>query len=196
MNRNPERRSRRGGAWLGTLACAVTVLAVAGLARGADIDVALDETHGACRVEGRFVAPVSPAVAWAVLADYDSIGRFVRSVRASRTERRADGQLMLRQDAVGGVFIFRRRMHVLLEIHEEPGRRIGFRDVLGKDFNTYVGEWRIAADSLGTQVVYALEAEPRAAIARALCRGRLRGAARDLLAEVRAEMLRREGGGR
>lgn len=195
MDRIPHRWSRREGGRIGALIrFAVPLLLVAGLAHASDVDVTLDDTRGSCRVHGSFIAPVSRAVAWDVLADYDSIGQFVRSVRASRLERRADGQLLLRQDAVSGVFLFRRRMQVLLEIQEDPGSRIGFRDVLGKDFRSYVGEWRIAANSRGTQVVYELEAEPRAVVARALCRGPLRNAARDLLAQVRAEMMRRAEG--
>jgi len=92
---------------------------------------------------------------------------------------------------VGSVFMFKQRIQVLLEIEEEPGTRIGFRDVLGKDFRSYVGEWRLAADSLGTRVVYEIEAQPKGAVARALCRGPLRNAARGLLTEVRVEMIRR-----
>lgn len=195
MDRIPHRWSRRESGRIGALlSSAVPLLLVAGLARASDVNVTLDDTRGSCHVHGSFIAPVSTAVAWDVLADYDSIGQFVRSVRASRMERQADGRLLLRQDAVGGLFLFRRRMQVLLEIKEESGARIGFRDVLGKDFRSYVGEWRIAADSLGTQVVYELEAEPRAAVARALCRGALRSAARDLLTQVRAEMMRRAEG--
>lgn len=160
-------------------------------ARASSTDVAVDDGDGSCRVRASFMAPVSRDVAWSVLADYDSIGRFVSSVRTSRMERQPDGRMLLRQDAVGSVFMFKQRIQVLLEIEEEPGSRIRFHDVLGKDFRSYVGEWRIAADSLGTRVVYEIEAQPKGAVARALCRGPLRNAARDLLTEVRVEMIRR-----
>ena len=164
---------------------------LATLAQTSDVEVSIDERPGACRVQGAFGAPVSRELAWEVLADYDSIGRFVPSVRLSRMERQADGRFLLRQDAVGGVFLVRRRMRVLLDIQEDRGRRIAFRDVEAKDFRKYVGAWRISADSSGTRVDYELEAEPRAAIVRAFCRGALRNAARDLLEQVRAEMMRR-----
>jgi len=192
MNWAPDRWLRREGGRVSALGrLAVPLLLSAGLANAADVEVTLDDTRGACRVHGSFIVPVSSSVAWDVLSDYDGIGQFVRSVRASRMERQSDGRLLLRQDAVGGVFVFRRRMQVLLEIDEEPRNHIGFRDVLGKDFRRYVGEWRIADHGKGAQVVYELEAEPRAAIARALCRGSLLNAARDLLTQVRVEMIRR-----
>lgn len=176
----------------GTLPLLFILLAT--LAHASDIDVSIDNARGTCRVHGAFAAPVSRELAWDVLADYDSIGRFVHSVRSSRMERQTDGRLLLRQDAVGGVFLVRRRMQVLLDIQEDPGQRIAFRDVQAKDFHKYVGAWRISADSGGTRVDYELEAEPRAAIMRAFCRGALRKAARDLLEQVRAEMMRRAAG--
>ena len=164
---------------------------VAGFAHASDVEITLDDTSGDCRVQGSFVAPVSRDVAWEVLADYDSIGQFVRSVRKSQVERQPDGRLLVRQEAVGGVFVFRRRMQVLLEIQEDFRTRIRFRDILGKDFRSYAGEWRITAELGGTRVVYEVAAEPRSAVARALCRGSLRNAARDLLEQVRSEMIRR-----
>jgi hypothetical protein len=82
---------------------------------------------------------------------------------------------------------------LLLEIDEQPGRRIAFRDVLGKDFERYAGEWALDADSTGTGVRYALDAHPRTAIPRGMCRSMLRRTARRLLEQVRNEMLRRAG---
>jgi len=194
-NREPQRGGGAGNRALTRAftrgASLVLLLLVALPALASDSDVAFDDTEGSCRVLASFTAPVPRAVAWNVLADYDSIGRFVSSVRTSRMERQPDGRMLLRQDAVGSVFMFKQQIQVLLEIEEEPGSRIRFHDVLGKDFRSYVGEWRITADSLGTRVVYEIEAQPKGAIARALCRGPLRKAARDLLTQVRGEMIRR-----
>lgn len=194
-NREPQRSGGAGNRALTRAftrgACLVLLLIATLPAWASSADVAVDDADGSCRVRASFMAPVPRDIAWNVLADYDSIGRFVSSVRTSRMERQPDGRLLLRQDAVGSVFMFKRQIQVLLEIEEEPGTRIHFRDVLGKDFRSYVGEWRIAADSLGTRVVYEIEAQPKGSIARALCRGPLRNAARDLLSEVRAEMIRR-----
>ena len=152
--------------------------------------VVVDNTGSDCNVRGTFVAPVPGSVAWAVLTDYDHIGEFVRSVRSSRVERREGGKVLLRQTAVGGVFVFHRRVEVLLELRETPQRRIAFRDVLGKDFKSYAGEWLITADPAGSRVEYRLAAEPRS-LPRSFCRGALRNMARDLLEQVRVEMLRR-----
>jgi carbon monoxide dehydrogenase subunit G len=178
----------RAGRMAAAGALLLLLLPVAGAAGVVTVEV--DSAAGSCGVRGRFHVALPPPAAWAVVTDYDHIPEFVPSMVSSRTERQPDGRLLVRQTAKGGVFIFRRRVNVLLELEEEPGRRIGFRDVLGKDFKHYVGEWRIEADSLGTNVRYALEAEPKS-VPRALCRSVLRRTAKDLLQQVRVEILRR-----
>jgi hypothetical protein len=175
---------------LGVLAPLVLLATVAG---PTDIAVTLGSGRGSCSVQGVYTAPVSRAVAWQVLTDYDSLGRFVHSIEASRLEHQADGRLLVRQQAVGGPALFQRRVHVLLALDLEPERRIGFNDVLGKDFESYVGEWRLSGDSTATRVEYRLEAEPHGFLAHTFCRGALHGMAEQLLTEVRNEMFRRAG---
>jgi hypothetical protein len=170
------------------------LLVVAPIVAAADpVHVTLEDTPGVCHVRGEFRAPVSGDTAWAVLSDYDHIGAFVPSVVSSHVEWRHENQLLLRQHAVGSMLFVKHQIEVLLAVSEETGLGITFRDVLGKDFRSYQGSWSLAADSSGTRVVYEVEADPRAAIARVFCRSALRRTALDLLERVRAEMLRRGG---
>lgn len=178
--------------------CIVAALALmsgAASAESDEITVELDDSTRACGVQGSFIVPVSGEVAWAVLTDYDHIAGFVTSMVSSRAERRSDGSLRVHQVATGSVMggVVRRRVHVELDTREEPPRRIAFTDVLGKDFSFYVGEWLVVPmpDTGAVYVTYRLTAEPHGAIARAFCRGALRKTARQLLEQVRAEMLRR-----
>ena len=160
-------------------------------ARADEAAVVMGEARQGCFVQGSFHAAVADTLAWNVLADYDHISQFVSSVRSSRVEHRDHDEVLLRQDAVGGFFLFHRRVQVLLKIHEKHGSRISFRDVLGKDFHEYVGEWHITAGSTGTLVNYELKAEPKTPMPRSFCRGMLKRVAQDLLEQVRTEMLRR-----
>jgi len=169
----------------------VPLVLLAAVASAGDVAVTLSSGRGSCGVQGTFAAAVPVGVAWQVLTDYDSLGRFVHSIETSRLERKPDGRLLVRQNAVGGVMLIHRHVSVLLALDEEPNRRIGFRDILGKDFESYVGEWRLSADSTVTRIDYRLDAEPRGLLARAFCRGALRNTAQQLLAEVRNEMIRR-----
>ena len=89
------------------------------------------------------------------------------------------------------MFPFHRTIRVELSLHEDPESRITFRDVLGRDFQHYAGAWTLVADSLATNVAYDLDAEPREGVPGLLGRGVMAHGARDLLKQVRAEMLRR-----
>ena len=175
---------------VGDLLLALLLLAH-GVARAQGVSVSVENVPGVCRARGVFIVPVPTNVAWQVLTDYAGISRFVKSVRASRIERSADGRKFVRQDAEANVFMVRRRMQVLMEIEEDPLRRIRFRDVLHDDFKSYAGEWRLSRVPGATRVDYELAAVPSSGLARTLCRGVLRSSARDLLRQVRAEMLRR-----
>jgi carbon monoxide dehydrogenase subunit G len=168
-----------------------TLVLLTAIASANDVSVTSGSGRGSCDVRGTFSAPVPAAVAWQVLTDYDSLGRFVHSIESSRLERRDDGTLFVRQTAVGGPSILRRHIHVLLALELEPHKRIGFRDTLGQDFESYSGEWRVIADSTTTRIEYEVRAEPRGLFARSFCRGALDHAARELLTEVRDEMMKR-----
>lgn len=159
--------------------------------RAGDVSVRIDPQPKATRVEGEFHTSVSPELVWEVVSDYDHIHDFVHSMVASRSTLDSLGVRRVEQTAAGGLFVFHRRVNVLLELDEERGRRIRFHDVLGKDFRRYNGEWLIESDSTGTRVRYALDADPRAPLPRTLFRGMLKDAAEDLLGEVRTEILRR-----
>lgn len=166
-------------------------LAAAPFALGASPEPVVANTPADCGVRGSFTAAVPQSVAWEVLTDYDGIARFVSSMHASRMESDSSGHRRLRQQAIARFLLMSRRMEVLLELEETPTRRISFRDQLQGDFLRYHGEWRLSTDGSLVRVEYDLLAEPRSAMARALCRRSLRNTARELLEEVRAEMLRR-----
>jgi len=160
-------------------------------ARAHSVSVTVEDHEGVYSVRGAFEAPVPAGVAWSVLTDYDHIGAFVTSMRSSSIERRDGSRLLVRQEAQGGMFALRRRVHVLLKVREEPERRISFTDVLGCDFRRYDGGWSVEPVGSGTSVRYELEARPVAAMPHVLGRAMLRRAAERLLEQVRGEMLRR-----
>jgi carbon monoxide dehydrogenase subunit G len=183
-----------GKAGAGNRACFLLfplLMVASGPAIAADPGVTVEDSHPGCHVRGSFEAPVTPELAWRVLTDYDHISEFVHSMQSSRIERRGSDSLLVRQHATSGFFIFHRHVEVLLDVREEPPGLIRFRDVLGTDFHTYAGVWRIESDEDETRVTYELTADPNPAVPQAFYRGVLRGVARDLLSEVRAEMLRR-----
>lgn len=218
MNRVAACRERSLGLLLALLLCAATPILVeasdAGGVEGGDLaqlasssavvenaeaaradeGIALSLTRGTSgiAVEGRFATAAPCAVAWNVLTDYDSIARFVTSMRSSHVVGRSDDTLFVDQQAVGRLLLFSHRLHTSLRIEEEPPTRIRFVDLLGRDFKSYHGEWRIEpAGGGGATVIYRLEADPSFPIPDFVARGLFRSTARELLSQVRAEIERR-----
>lgn len=147
-------------------------------------------SHG-LEVEGRFRVAASHAVAWEVLTDYDGIDRFVSSMRESRIAGHGDDYVMVHQVAVGRLFLFKRRMHTTLKVHEEPPGRIRFEDVLHKDFDRYEGEWRIEDHGRDVEIIYRVEANPNVSIPDFVARGMFERTVRQLLLEVEKEIASR-----
>jgi carbon monoxide dehydrogenase subunit G len=159
-------------------------------AAGSEVSLSVAGNSNVYQVDGGFVAPVSARIAWNVLADYDHISRFVPSVHSSSAEHTREGWIV-RQEVVAGMFPFHRTLHVALVIREEDEHRIDFHDTLGKDFAQYIGSWTLVADSAGTRVTYALNAELRQPVPDMIGRGMMAHGARQLLKQVRDEMVRR-----
>lgn len=160
-------------------------------AHASEVAMVVADHQGHYLVEGEFHTAAPLATAWVVLTDYEHIGAFVHSVRSSHLVHRSDGRRLLAQDAVGGVFPFRRTIRVLLELDEFAVDRIEFRDVLGQDFREYSGTWTVLAEPTGTRVHYALVADPRVSMPTLIGRGVMSANARGLLEQVRGEMERR-----
>ncbi|HKQ56982.1 MAG TPA: SRPBCC family protein [Candidatus Eisenbacteria bacterium] len=156
-------------------------------------DVTVQVTRGAAglEVEGRCTVVAPVAIVWEVLTDYDGIDRFVSSMRESRVTERDEHHALVEQVAVGRLFLFSRKFQVTLFVEEFPDTTIRFADALGKDFESYVGEWRIEARPEGVGLVYQVGARPSFSIPDFLARGVFRRTARDLLAQVKTEIERR-----
>jgi carbon monoxide dehydrogenase subunit G len=141
------------------------------------------------RLEGRFTTPASRATAWSVLTDYDHIPAFVASMRSSRIKTRGDGFLLVEQESVARMLLFHRTFDVLLKVREEPGRSIAFDDVGKASFERYEGSWTLQEAPGGVEVIYRLTAKAR--LIGLLTRGPSQAMVKELLEQVRAEIIRR-----
>ncbi|MBI3549052.1 MAG: SRPBCC family protein [Elusimicrobia bacterium] len=150
--------------------------------------------HHVYEVDGSFEVASSSHVVWAVLTDFENIGRFVREVISSKVVERNDGRLLLEQSAVGRAFLVSKKVHVLLDVRQEEGRRIEFEDILLNDFDQYRGTWELRQEEGATLVRYRLTAKPGQGLPTFVAQRALQKNARRLLEQVRAEMLRRSGG--
>jgi hypothetical protein len=163
-------------------------------AEGADAGgPALSETlsEGVYSLRGSFDVAAKTHVVWSVLTDYDALPRFVHSIKASAVEKPSGGSEIVVQEFVGKALIFSKDMHVRLETHEQPERRITFQNVEKGDFDLYRGSWTIQKAPGGARLIYLLSAKPHGPVPPAIGRGAFKDAAVVMLAELRGEILRR-----
>jgi uncharacterized membrane protein len=142
-------------------AAAVFLLALASPAMAEQSPAALTvrEEQGVYTVVARFVVDEPAAVALAVLTDYEQIPRFMPDVRSSIVRERAIGSAVVEQEAVSSVMMFSKRVHLVLQIEEQPDALI-FRDRCGRSFVRYEGTWRLSNQDGHTAITYELIAEP------------------------------------
>jgi ribosome-associated toxin RatA of RatAB toxin-antitoxin module len=156
-----------------------------------DVTVQVSRGPSGLHVEGRCVVQAPAAVAWQVLTDYDGIDGFVSSMKESRVTGRGVDHVLVEQVAVGRLFLFSRRFRATLFVEETPPTRITFEDVLGTDFESYRGEWRIEEQAGRVTIVYQVGAKPSRSVPDFIARGVFGRTARELLSQVRDEIERR-----
>jgi uncharacterized protein YndB with AHSA1/START domain len=168
-------------------------VAIASRARAdGSVELTVDDHDGLYQVRGSFTVAASVDTVWAVLTDYQGIPRFVKSMKSSVVERGPEGQRVVRQDAAQHVLLFRKTIHVALEIQEDRPFRVGFQDVLKRDFHVFEGAWTVESNGGTVTVRYALDARPTTQPPGMIGRMVMSGGARDQLEQVRAEILRRQ----
>ena len=170
----------------------LSILCAQTLGANTPINVDVDRgTDKAYVVDAAFDVNVPAPIAWEVLTDYEGIGLFVSSIRHSTIKEREPGRVLLEQHGVGRAWIISLPMHVVLDVREHDQRVLAFRDVCGKSFSTYEGAWELSAIPGGTRVSYRLKADPTGRQPAMLAKSAIRGSVRQLLDEVREEMLTR-----
>ena len=161
---------------------------------GAEAPINVEIGRGADKayvVDAAFDVNAPAPVAWDVLTDYEGIGRFVSSIRHSTIKEREPGRVLLEQHGVGRAWIISLPMHVILDVREHDQRVLAFRDVCGKSFSTYEGAWELSTIEGGTRVTYRLKADPTGRQPAMLAKSAIKGSVKQLLNEVRDEILAR-----
>lgn len=123
-------------------------------------DLRVRQEAGLYAVSARFDVPQAPALALAVLTDYEQIPRFMPDVTSSIVRRRFPGGAVVEQEAVARLMMFSRRIHLILEVQSDRDS-VRFRDTCGRSFSRYAGTWRLEPTAGGgTSIRYELEARP------------------------------------
>lgn len=143
--------------------CAALVAITGGLSLAApngDPQVTVQASAGVYHVAASFSVTAAPAVALAVLTDFERIPKFMPDMTASNViERGADGTLV-EQEAIARFMMFSKRVHLKLRVNERDGT-IRFRDECGQSFARYEGLWKITSKEGRTGIEYQLGAQPK-----------------------------------
>ncbi len=174
------------------MVAACTVLSCgAGLAAD-PVSMAVNARNNDYNLNGSFRVKADPSIIWDVLTAYEQIPRFVGSLKKSHVEQDLGPyHFLLDQEFEGGFLFFTKRVRVRLEVQETWQQRIEFSDVDHKDFKLYQGNWEVRdAGDGGQEITYRLEAQPN--FDAPFMGDNMGGGAKDLLACVRREILRRQ----
>ena len=159
-----DRRATRALCRLGATAAllgVVTTIAVAARTdeSGLQPTVTVREEAGVYSVAARFAVPEQPAIALAVLTDYERIPQFMPGVETSVVMERGADRAVIEQQAVSRLMMFRKRVYLLLEIIEGPDT-LRFRDRSGRSFARYEGKWELCGGNHVRWISYELTAQP------------------------------------
>ncbi len=142
-------------------------------------------------MEGRFSVAAPREVIWEVLTDYDAIHEFVSSMRQSRVKEQHEGYLLIEQESREKFFIFSKKIKVVLEVIEEPPRRIRMKEVSQQDFYLYEGSWEIEDAESGMNVIYSLKSKPSFWVPGFIVKSSMRNNIKTSLKEIRSEIIQR-----
>ena len=149
--------------------------------------VTVTEDSGLYSVAATFTVPQAGSFARAALTDYAQIPRFMPEVRTSHVLERSEDRAVVEQEAIARFMMFSKRIHLVLEVHEDPGT-IRFRDRCGKSFTRYEGAWTIAERDGQTHVTYELSANPSFDVPEFLLKRLLKRDASQMIERLKAEI--------
>jgi ribosome-associated toxin RatA of RatAB toxin-antitoxin module len=183
-----ERRSARQLFVTATLILSAGLTLPASVASGPHVIVG--ERGGVYTVEATFGVSQPASSARAVLTDYEDIPRFMPDVRRSTVLEQVGGRTVVEQEAVARVMMFSKRIHLVLEVHEESGT-IRFRDRCGTSFAHYEGSWTLTERHGETSIAYQLTAQPSFDVPEFLVKRLLKRDATQMIASLQAEIAAR-----
>lgn len=149
--------------------------------------VTVTEDAGVFAVAAAFTITQAGSFAHAALTDYAEIPRFMPEVRTSHVLERGGNRAVVEQEAVARFMLFSKRVHLLLEVHEDRGT-IRFRDRSGKSFSRYEGVWTITERDGKTQVTYELVANPSFDVPEFLLKRLLKRDASQMIERLKTEI--------
>ncbi|HTV01516.1 MAG TPA: SRPBCC family protein [Luteitalea sp.] len=163
-------------------------IATAAAAQPGEPTITVQERAGVYEVGATFTVDRPARRVLDVLTDYEGIPRLVPDVKRSVVHSRTTDHAIVEQEAVSRVLFFSKTVHLRLDI-QEGADAIAFRDVCGRSFVVYEGRWQVSSRGAGTQVTYALRAQPAFEVPEFLVKRLMKRDAGQMIARLRQAML-------
>jgi hypothetical protein len=142
--------------WLALILCAMTAMAAA-QSPVRSVDVTYDGTTYV--VTAQMFAPVTQAIAWDVLTDFNNMAGWVPNVRESRIVKQADKQMTIEQSGTAKFAGLSFPYTSVREIVTDPQTSILSTQVKGS-MRRQQSTMKLSAEGDGTGMLYKLEIEP------------------------------------
>lgn len=157
-----------------------------------DVHVSISEdAEGHDILNGDFSVSASIPTVWAVLTDYEGMADFVSSIKSSRIVKKEENFEVVEQVMSGKAGIFRKKIHLTLEVLETPPNKLSFRDTSKKSFKSYEGTWKVRDTEGQLSINYYLKAKPDFFSPDFLAKKAFKNTVKMLLTQVRDEIIAR-----
>ena len=152
--------------------------------------VVVSHVNEGYEVSGSFEVVAPLEVVWETLSDYESIPKYVESMKVSKWVS-LDASVYLYQEWQTSVLFYTHSSSLNLIIEEIPQQIIRFEGTPSPTFKNYVGYWLIEQNKGSVLVNYFLQTNPQNLLFEFMVRGILSGSISNMLGEVKAEVERR-----
>lgn len=157
----------------------------------ADKDLQITRQGEGWLVEGSFTVPVAPVVAWAVLTDFEHMGRFLTNLSVSQVLERQGNVLQVEQRGTARFGLFSFKFQSLREITLTPASHIHARGLSG-NIKHFISDLSVAEEGGATRLTYRAEMEPDFWLPAWLAPSLLRHEVAEQFSAMVREMVRRQ----
>lgn len=151
--------------------------------------VEIERVGEVIKIDAAIPVAANSVVAWEVLTDYNRLADFVPGMQSSRVVSAPGASIKVEQRGETGFFIWQFPVEVVLEIEEDPTRRIRFKSVSG-NLNMR-GAWQVFARANETCLEYSASMETGFCVPPVIGAAIIRRDVKRKLEGVEQEMVRR-----
>jgi ribosome-associated toxin RatA of RatAB toxin-antitoxin module len=173
--------------------CLMLTVSLPAMAQTGSLDVSVErlktDTGNVYEVSARGEVAAAPAAVWRILTDYERMPEFVPDLHTTRVLSRSGDQAVLDQTGSARLLFFRRAIHLVVQVREQPISQVDVSLVEG-DMKVYHCTWRLVPlpDNGGTRVLYNGKMAPKFYVPGLLGANLIRSDIESMMAAVLARL--------